>query len=267
MSPLLPARESVRWPVIGMLHLPALPGAPGCRHDLAAIREYVLRDAEALLEGGAHGLLIENLGDRPFFPNRVPASVTAQMTYLAGEVRRRFDAPLGVNVLRNDGCSALAIAHAVGGSFIRVNILCGARVTDQGLIQGIAHRLLRLRSRLGAVRVRILADLAVKHSVALGSERPIEDQVADLLGRGGADGIIVSGPATGRAADPEQLRRTKAAAGQAPVLVGSGVTPDNVRNYLPHADGFIIGTAFKIDGLTTNPVDPQRVRALMQALA
>ncbi len=264
---LLPAWSSIKRPVIGMLHLSALPGAPRCRSDLSAIRAHVLRDAEALAEGGVHGLLLENFGDTPFYPGRVPASVVAQMTELAGTVRRRYpEVPLGINVLRNDGRSALAIAHAVGGQFIRVNVLCGARVTDQGIIQGSAHDLLRDRAALQAEHIKILADVDVKHSSPLGPPRPIEEEVADTLQRGGADAIIVSGGATGRPADVAELRRAKAAAGEAPVLVGSGITPETVPQFAPHVDGFIVGTALKLEGLAANPVDPRRVRALMTAL-
>src|SRR4029079_6682135 len=120
---------SVPAPVIGMLHLAPLPGSARYGGSIAAIRDRLLADAAALASGGVHGLMIENFGDVPFYPQRVPAHVVAQMTVLAVEVRRRFDLPLGINVLRNDGCSALAVAHAVGAEFIRVNILCGARVT------------------------------------------------------------------------------------------------------------------------------------------
>src|SRR5580692_2783058 len=112
-------------PVIGMLHLPALPGSPGFSGDLESIRDQVLRDLEALQAGGAHGVMLENFGDVPFYPTSVPCHVVATMTAFAAEVRRKTDIPMGVNVLRNDGRAALAIAHAVGAQFIRVNVLCG----------------------------------------------------------------------------------------------------------------------------------------------
>jgi uncharacterized protein len=265
-QPLLPAWASVPRPVIGMLHLLPLPGAPCCQADLPAIRELLLRDADALVAGGVHALMMENFGDTPFYPGRVPASVVASMTVLAADVRRRFDLPLGINVLRNDGRSALGIANAVGAEFIRVNVLCGARVTDQGLIQGIAHKLLRDRVQLGAQHIRILADVDVKHSAPLGAARPIEDEAADLLHRAGADALIVSGGGTGQPASPDDARRAKSVARNAPVFVGSGVTPESIRSFLPHADGFIVGTALKVDGVVGNPVDPLRVKALLQAL-
>ena len=253
--------------VIGMLHLPALPGAPRFGGDLGAVREAVLRDAEALAAGGANGLMLENFGDVPFYPGRVPAHVVAQMTALACEVRRLVpDLPLGINVLRNDGQSALAVAHAAGAEFIRVNVLCGARVADQGILQGIAHDLLRDRKTLGAERVRIFADVDVKHSAPLGAVRSLADEVADTLHRGLADAVIVSGSGTGKATDPAHVRSVKATAGRVPVYVGSGVTAETVQQFLPHADGFIVGTAFKRGGMASEPVEVERVRALLDRL-
>jgi membrane complex biogenesis BtpA family protein len=247
-----------------MLHLPPLTGAPRYEGKIASIRESVLRDAEALLSGGVNGLMLENFGDVPFYPAAVPPHVVAHMTALAAMVRARFDLPLGINVLRNDGRSALAIAHAVDAAFIRVNILCGARVADQGIIQGIAHDLLRDRALLGA-EVKILADVDVKHSTAL-SPRPLADEVSDTLHRGLADALIVSGWATGQKTDPEHVRAVKQAAGAAPVFVGSGVDAANVRDYAAFCDGFVIGSAFKRNGRAEEPVDASRVRTLTDAI-
>ncbi len=266
MSSLLPAWKSHRKVVIGMLHLPALPGAPLARLSLTEIRDHVLRDADTLAHGGVHGLMMENFGDVPFYPGRVPAHVVAHMTALACAVRERTDLPLGINVLRNDGCAALAIAHAAGANFIRVNVLCGARVADQGLIQGIAHELLRDRHSLGAEEIKILADVDVKHSVAL-AERPIEDEVSDVIERGRADAVIASGAGTGKATDPAKAQRIKGVAGETPVFIGSGITAETIGQFRDCADGFIVGTALKEGGVATNAVELSRVRALMSALA
>ena len=255
-------------PVVGMLHLPALPGAPRYRGDISAIQDGALRDADALASGGVHGLMLENYGDVPFYPGRVPTHVVAHMTAIACEVRRRFpQLPLGINVLRNDGLSALAVAHAAGARFVRVNVLCGARVTDQGLIEGIAHELLRERALLGAdVSIRIFADVDVKHSAPL-APRPLEVGVSDTLHRGLADALIVSGSGTGQAPDPGHVAAAKrAAGGAAPVFVGSGVSAETLPAYLPHADGFIIGSAFKAGGDARQPVDAARVKELMSLL-
>ena len=263
---LLSGWSKSRKVVIGMLHLPPLPGSPRyAAASLSADRltKQVLADADVLADAGVQGLMLENFGDVPFFPSRVPAHVVAHMTAIALAIRERLpDLPLGVNVLRNDGQSALAIASAVGAAFIRVNVLCGARVTDQGILQGIAHDLLRDRVALGASQVRIMADVDVKHSAPLASIA-LEDEVEDTLQRGLADALIVSGSGTGKATDAAHVQRVKAAAGSAPVFVGSGVSPETIQAYLPHVDGFIIGTAFKKDGQPSNPVDRQRVTQLM----
>jgi membrane complex biogenesis BtpA family protein len=264
MSRLHRAWTSVSKPVIGMLHLMPLPGSPRYGGSIASIRELMLLDADALATGGVHGLMLENFGDVPFHPDRVPAHVVAQITTLAGDVKRRLDLPLGINVLRNDGCGALAAAHAVGADFVRVNVLCGARVTDQGVIQGIAHELLRDRAFLGAQNIRILADVDVKHSAPLAA-RPIEDEVNDTIERGLADAVIVSGAGTGKPTDPKHVQAVKRAAGDTPVLIGSGVNVKTIAALAPHCDGFIVGTAFKRDGLATNPVELERVREFMKA--
>ena len=261
MNPLLPRWSNIAKPVIGMLHLPALPGAPLAKLSINETLERMLRDAEALSSGGVDGLMMENFGDVPFYPSRVPAYVVAFMTAIACEVRKRFDLPLGINVLRNDGLSALAVAHASGADFIRVNVLSGARVTDQGVIQGIAHDLLRERTMLAATNIKIMADVAVKHSAAL-APRPIEDEVDDTLERGLADALIVSGSGTGKTTSLDKVKAIKAAAGGKPLYIGSGVTADTVRDYLPFCDGFIVGTWFKRDGIAENLVDVSRVREL-----
>jgi membrane complex biogenesis BtpA family protein len=248
--------------IIGMLHLRPLPGSPRYGGSLTEVRDALLRDADALAEGGVHGLMIENFGDVPFYPSRVPAHVVATMTALAADVRRSVPhLPLGINVLRNDGRSALAIAAAVEAAYIRVNVLCGARVADQGILQSEAHDILRDRVGLRA-EVKILADVDVKHSAPV-AERSLADEVDDTLHRGLADGLIVSGAGTGKTTDPSKVAAVRAAAGTAPVFVGSGVTAETIADYLPHADGFIVGTALKRDGRASEPVDPSRVRELV----
>ncbi len=252
---------TVAAPVIGMLHLPPLPGSPRSRLSHVELLRFVLADAQTLAVGGVHALMLENFGDTPFYPGRVPAETVAAMTWLAAAVRREVPLPLGINVLRNDGQSALAIAHAVGAAFIRVNVLCGARVTDQGLLTGIAHDLLRDRARLGA-DVQILADVNVKHSAPL-APRPLEVETKELFERAGAGGIIVTGLGTGQATSPTDVQRVAAAAGSVPVLVGSGVDTASIGSYFPHASGFIVGSSLKTDGQIDMPVDPQRVIELM----
>lgn len=249
--------------VIGMLHLPALPGSPQFSGDMKGIRKALLDDAKALTAGGVDALMMENFGDVPFCAGRVGAETVAAMTALASEVRRVSDLPLGINVLRNDGESALAIAVAVGAQFIRVNVLSGARVTDQGLIQGIAHDLLRLRSRLDAKEIAIMADVDVKHSAPL-APRNIFDEVEDTIKRGLADAVIVSGAGTGKVTDPAKVGQVAKAAGGSPVFLGSGVTAANVKEYKNTAAGFIVGSTFKKDGKVLAAVDVKRVKEFMK---
>jgi membrane complex biogenesis BtpA family protein len=251
--------------IIGVLHVPALPGSPRNELDFRAVIDWVLRDADALAGGGVEVLLLENFGDAPFYPARVPAHTVAFMTAIGREVRRAFNLPLGINVLRNDAESALAVASAASAEFIRVNIHTGARVTDQGLIQGTAHETLRYRKLLGC-DVKIYADTDVKHSAPLAA-RPLADDVEEVISRGCADAVIVTGSGTGKETALEDLRIAKQAAGPTPVFAGSGVHARNVAAVLEIADGAIVGTAFKRDGITTNPVDRERVTALTKLIS
>ncbi len=256
--------SALKAKIIGVLHLPALPGSPRFAGSTAEIRDRMLVDASTLVEAGVRAMILENYGDTPFFPRSVPPHTIAQMTALAAELKRKFEISLGINVLRNDGCAALSIAHAVGAEFIRVNVLCGARVTDQGLVEGIAHDLLRLRQTLGAEAIRIFADVRVKHSAPL-AELPLAQEVADLIHRGGADAVIVTGSGTGEPVDQIELEQVKNAADSASVFLGSGVTAENLADYLAVADGAIVGSWLKRDGVATNPVDPARAGKLVEA--
>jgi membrane complex biogenesis BtpA family protein len=189
----------------------------------------------------------------------------AMMTMIANEVQKISKLPLGINVLRNDGESALAIALAAGADFIRVNILTGARVTDQGVIQGNAFDLLRMRKRLEAQHIAVLADVDVKHSVALAS-RALKDEVEDTLKRGLADGLIVSGAGTGKKTDPKKVQEVAEIAKGSPVFLGSGIDVDNVSEYGNAAKGFIVGTHFKKNSAVAEPVELSRVQAFMKML-
>jgi hypothetical protein len=260
---LLPAWNN-RKAVIGMVHLAALPGAPLHAGDRAAVLKAALRDAKALAEGGVDALMMENFFDVPFYPDNVPPGTIAHMAVIAQEIKRAFALPLGVNVLRNDGLAALAVADAAGADFIRVNILCGARIADQGIIQGRAHEILRERARLGAQGIRILADVSVKHSAPF-TAIALADEVEDTVQRALADGLVVSGTGTGKPVDVEHLLAVRAAAGGVPVFVGSGASEKTASILRENADGFIVGTSIKRDGKVGNPVDVERVRGFVAA--
>ncbi len=251
--------------LIGMVHLGALPGAPGFHDDFDAVVAAAVEDARTLAATGFEALMIENFGDAPFFPDRVPNITVAAMTAAVKEISRAVDLPFGVNVLRNDGEASLSIAAVTGASYIRVNVLSGTMQTDQGMITGRAAELLRMRRSLGA-NVAILADVFVKHAVAPAG-LTIEQSAADTWERGLADGLIVSGAGTGEEPEVGDLRRVHVAVPSAPLLVGSGARVGNVSTLLEVAHGVIAGTALKRDHITTNPVDPEQARAFVEAAA
>ncbi|MFG0315649.1 MAG: BtpA/SgcQ family protein [Planctomycetota bacterium JB042] len=268
------ARVSTWWgrtfgtevPAIGVVHLPALPGSPNARRPIDRIADQAAADARLYLEHGLHGVIVENFGDAPFEPGAVPPHVVASMTRVAVAVREAAGGrPVGVNVLRNDARAALAVAAAAGLDFLRVNVLAGTFATDQGLIQGDAAGLLRERRAIGAA-VRVFADVRVKHAAPL-REAPLDVEVEELVGRAGADAVLVTGATTGRPPDRERLGVVARAAGRAPVVVASGADPRNVAELAADADGFVVGTALKAGGRTTARPDPARVERFAEALA
>jgi membrane complex biogenesis BtpA family protein len=250
--------------LIGVVHLRSLPGSPRWQGNLQSVLDAALADARAYQRGGANALFIENFGDVPFTKNKVGPETVAAMTAAGCAVRAAVDLPVGFNVLRNDACAALALCAACGGSFIRVNVHTGAMLTDQGLIEGDAYATLRYRRQI-CPAARILADVHVKHAVPLG-EWAIGDSARDALERGLADALIISGTGTGLAADIADLQAVRAACPRAKLLLGSGITLQNIGEYLPLADGFIVGTSLKSGGKISNPVDPKRVAALAKAI-
>ncbi len=249
---------------IGVVHLQPLPGSPRWRGDLEAVIKFAVNDARAYERGGAHALFIENFGDVPFTRNSVAPETIAAMTAAGRAVRDAVRLPIGFNVLRNDAPAALALCTACHGDFIRVNVHTGAMLTDQGLIEGNAYETLRYRQRL-CPDVNIFADVHVKHAVPLGNWT-IEDSARDTVERGLADALIVSGVGTGMAAARDDVARVRRTCPSAKILLGSGVTADNIGDYLPVADGFIVGSSLKARGAISNPVDPKRVAALLRAM-
>lgn len=255
----------------GVLHLLPLPAGPRVSPGFGAVLERALADADALVAGGADGCILENLGDAPFTAGRVEPHVSASLAVLGDRLRARFGdrLRLGVNVLRNDGRAALGVAAACGASLVRVNVWSGATWTDQGLIQGQAHQLLRYRRELGAHegpgRVAVAADLLVKHGVPAGSS-DLAAVARDTAGRGGADLLIVTGGATGAPTDLDQLLVVRDAAPTTPVWVGSGVTVQTAPEVARLAHGAIVGTALHHDGDLSAPLDPDRIRAMRGAL-
>lgn len=251
--------------LIGMVHLLPLPGSPRFTNDLSAVIDYACHDAVILKDAGFPALMIENFGDAPFFPDRVPAITVAAMTRAVAAVAEVTRLPIGVNVLRNDALSALAIAAATGAAMIRVNVLTGLMNTDQGPIVGRAAEVVRERQRL-CPDVAILADVLVKHaSPPFGAT--IEQAGLDTWERGGADALIVSGTGTGVVPDLDEATRLRKAVPDARILIGSGSSAAGLSAFAGLADGAIVGSSIKVDGNVFNQVDPGRALELVRVAA
>ena len=256
----------VEKPIIGMIHLLPLPGAPGYDfYGLEAVIEHALRDAEALINGGVDALVVENMWDLPYYVGmEVPPEEMTAQAVAARAVVEAVKVPVGVNVIHNGGRVTLAIAVAAGADFIRVCLLTGARVWDTGeLDHGCAAELLRWRKNLGAEHIKLFADVDKKHSVAFpGIDLATHIEWTEFYL---ADALIVSGKMTGDAPELEKVRRAKELATR-PILMGSGTTADNIAQFLQYADGAIVGTALKVDGIAENLVDVERVKRYMEAV-
>ena len=249
--------------LIGAVHVAALPGTPRASLDVARIVEMAVADARAYADAGLHAVIVENMHDRPYLRGAAGPEIVAAMTMAVAGVRGAVGVPVGVQILAASDRQAVAVAHAAGASFVRVECFAFAHVGDEGIHQSNAGDLLRYRKAIGADGVRVLSDVKKKHSAhALTADVPIAEaaHAAEFFL---ADGVIVTGVASGRPASPEEVASVKVAVG-IPVLVGSGITAENLGRYAA-ADAFIVGTSLKRDGDWTQAVDPQRARALVAA--
>lgn len=251
-------------PVIGVVHLLALPTSPRWGGSLKTVIARAEQEAAALAAGGVDGLIIENFFDAPFVKDQVDPAVVSAMSLVVQRVMNLVALPIGINVLRNDACSALAIATCTGAQFIRVNVLTGVMATDQGLIEGQAHRLLRYRRSLDS-DVKILADVLVKHARPLGTPN-LTTAVRETIERGLADGIILSGWATGSPPSLGDLELAIDAAQGVPVFIGSGADWENIPNLIQAANGVIISSSLKRHGQIDQPVDPIRVSRFVESM-
>jgi membrane complex biogenesis BtpA family protein len=250
----------VEKPVIGMVHLWPLPGSPGYTgYGMGTILDHALRDAAALLEGGVDGLVVENMWDLPYYvAGDVQLEAVTAQAVAARKVKEMAGLPVGVNVIHNGWRAELSIAIAAGLDFMRVCILTGARLWDTGdLDRGCAADLLRKRKELNAEGIRLFADVDKKHSLPFpGLDLETHIEWTEFYG---ADALIVSGRMTGDAPPVDKVRRAREAATR-PILMGSGTTAENVADFLRYADGAIVGSSLKVDGVMENPVDGERVR-------
>ena len=249
--------------LIGVIHVGALPGTPSSRKSVAEIAEDAVREAGVYKAAGFHGLAIENTHDRPYLKSAVGPEIGAAMAVVGCEVRRAVSLPLGIQVLAGANLWAMAIAHACGASFVRVEGFVFAHVADEGLIESSAGALLRYRRAIGADNVRVFADIKKKHSAhAITADVDIVEtaKAAEFFQ---ADGVIVSGVSTGDPADAGEVEAVSGAVSIA-TLIGSGITPENMGRYAL-ADAFIVGSSVKQDGQWANALEEKRVVAVVRA--
>lgn len=254
-------------PIIGVIHLLPLPGSHRFDGQMEPIFLRAEQEAAALASGGVDGIIVENFFDAPFSKNQVDTAAACTMSLVCQRVKSICGLPVGINALRNDGMTGLAVAVAAEAEFIRINVYTGAMLTDQGIIEGQAHELLRYRRQLAPTkRVRIFADVMVKHASPITPFADIAQMTKDTVQRGMADAVIVSGVATGSSPELSDLEAVRAAAPSTPILVGSGASKENIQPLLGIADGVIVASSLKRQGILENPVDVDRVRALVEAV-
>lgn len=252
-----------RTPIIGVVHLLPLPTSPRWGGNLKTVIDRAEQEATALASGGVDGIIVENFFDAPFTKNQVDPAVVSAMTVVVQRIQNMVTLPVGLNVLRNDAKSAMAIASCVRAQFIRVNVLTGVMATDQGLIEGEAHQILRYRRELGT-DVKILADVLVKHARPLSSPN-LTVAVKDTIERGLADAVILSGWATGSPPSIEDLELATEAANGTPVFIGSGANWENIATLMQAANGVIVSSSLKRHGRIEQPIDPIRVSQFVEA--
>lgn len=254
--------------IIGMVHLMPLPGSPAYTgYSMDVIEEQAIREAKIYEENGVDGIIVENMWDLPYYSgaSRIPPEEIAAHAAVARQVVKSVSIPVGITVIHNGGRVALGIAKAAGAKFIRVCLYTGAAVWDTGEFDhGVAADLMRLRKMLYAEDIKFFVDVVKKHSVVFpGIDLATHAKWADFYL---ADAIIVTGRMTGEPPSVEDVKLVKEIVGDTPVLVGSGLTPENAEKLLRYADGAIVGTYFKVNGVAQNPVDPERVKKLMSAV-
>lgn len=249
-------------PVIGVIHVGALPGTPNNTQTVSDLVTSARREAKLYLDSGVDGLAIENMHDVPYLRSEVGPEIVAAMTAIGREVKGDTNLPVGIQILAGANIEAMAVAHAAGLDFIRAEGYAYAHVADEGLIEASAAKLLRYRRMIGATRIQVWADVKKKHSAHAITADVSLGTTAHTVEFMGADCVIVTGNVTGEPPSTADVKEAKAHC-HIPVILGSGISADNITEFYREADGFIVGSAFKVDGHWSNTIDPSRVEKFM----
>jgi len=252
----------IRKPIIGMIHVKALPGTPDYDYDVKSIIDKAKREAGIYMDAGIDAVIIENMHDVPYLKRNVGPEITSLMSIIGYEIKNSFSIPCGIQILAGANKDAIAAAHSAGLDFIRAEGFVYAHVADEGIMESDAGELLRYRKMIGAEKVLIFTDIKKKHSShSITSDVDIVEtaHTAEFFK---SDGVVITGVATGKETDVDDVKNVKQNA-NIPVLIGSGLTVNNIENYFAFADGFIIGSHFKKDGFWKNEIDAKRVQRFM----
>ena len=256
--------KSLPWrrekPIIGTIHLQALPGSVHHSQPIQDLISSAKEETKTLVKAGIDGILIENYGDYPYVRTENPSETTAAMTLITSTLKNMFQVPIGINILRNSCTQAMSVASVCEIDFIRCNIFTSAYVTDQGIIQGEARKVLLKRKKLNS-NVLVFADIFCKHASPI-SNRGLLEEAQDAIFRGSADAIIITGHRTGVPPRKEDLIKLKEQ-NLGPILIGSGLTTENYNELMQFADGAIVGSYFKRNGDISQSVDFERVSSLL----
>src|ERR1043165_4672285 len=252
-------------PVIGVIHVGALPGTPRASKSVAELVREAKEEARIYRECGVDGVIIENMHDVPYLKGEVGPEIVAAMTAIGSEVKTECDLPVGIQILAGANIEPMAVAHAAGLDFIRAEGYAYAHVADEGIIEASAAKLLRYRKMIGAEHVQVWTDIKKKHSAHAITADVSLAQTAETVEFMGADCVIVTGSVTGEAPKVGDVQEAKSHC-HLPVFLGSGISERKIEHFYDEADGFIIGSAFKFDGLWSNTVDPNRVTQFVNRL-
>ncbi len=255
---------NVKVPVISVVHLKPLPGSPRYENmPVSKIVEEAVEDAKILAESGVDGLIIENFGD-VMFTKKVGPEIVAAIAIAAKEIKEAVNVPIGLCVLQNDVIAGLAIAKAVDADFIRAGYYTEVSIADSGIMESVAAEALRYRKYIDC-KAKIFADIQVKHSYPL-MQRPIEESAEDAYERGLVDAVIITGKKTGGEANPNDAIKIKEALPEVPLIVGSGITIDNLEKYYKYIDAIIISTGLNYDGDISKGIDKARATSFMKKI-
>lgn len=265
MPAFLPDRVPAKA-LVGMVHVGALPGTPNATDPVGVLAERAAEEARAIVAAGFDAIIVENMHDAPYVHGaKLGPEIVAAMTRAVGEVVRAVSVPVGIQILSGGNKHALAVALATGASFIRCENFVFAHVADEGLLaEAEAGDLLRYRRAIGASGVRVFCDIKKKHASHAITADVSVTECAEAAEFFGANGVIVTGAATGKPTDERDVAAVRGAC-KLPVLVGSGVTPESAPTLLRHADALIVGSWIKEDGRWSNPVCPGRANELVRA--